>query len=495
MKYIVVITIFCFLVILSSFLHNSFLDEYIEGDLAAKTKAVLRENGLDYTNVGVNGHHLEADFASGLSETALDELDGVIGIYLPAKSGSNYTSADPVKYSVMDFRVEKKDGAIYASGKLPDREYQLNLLYLLNANANNSVVIDKTTIAEKPDYEFWWDSQPVEILPDFLNGSEASGYIHFLTHDFVASATFNDKLAYQNTKEKFSRLPQEIIQDVNVTYVESKPKPKLNPEILVSVKEAPSLFMTKDANDNIVIRGTVNSKRAKNELIVAAKVAIPTGKNVNFTDKIKISKERAPFDSLSDVKSLMSLHIQRCKQAEMVYNKKKITLKGIVHSDDEMQALVYLAQRVISKENQLTNLLKVDGVLAPIVKEVAPVERDYSQDLVNDLKPFPIYFETSSAKIQAAQEYKIKRAAEIIQEARVQDVRLTVGGYADLRGNVEVNKKLSLERANAVRVKLVEYGVSEERLVIKHFGEDASKLSENELWKARRVAITITKTE
>ena len=108
MKYIVVITIFCFLVILSSFLHNSFLDEYIEGDLAAKTKAVLRENGLDYTNVGVNGHHLEADFASGLSETALDELDGVIGIYLPAKSGSNYTSADPVKYSVMDFRVEKK---------------------------------------------------------------------------------------------------------------------------------------------------------------------------------------------------------------------------------------------------------------------------------------------------------------------------------------------------------------------------------------------------
>jgi len=213
MKYIVVITIFCLLVLFSSFLHNSFLDEYIEKDLEAKTKAILKENGFDSPSVEVKGHHLDVSVASSLSRATLEALDGVIGIYLPADSGSTYNPADdpalavPVNYSTMDLRVERKGGAVYVSGSLPTKEYQSNLLQIINANENDLEVIDQTIIAERPDYRFWWDGKPIEILPDFLKGSEGNGYVHFMAYDFGASVNFINEGAYQNLKGQLAGIP------------------------------------------------------------------------------------------------------------------------------------------------------------------------------------------------------------------------------------------------------------------------------------------------
>ena len=381
----------------------------------------------------------------------------------------------------MDFRVERKEGTIYVSGGLPDRDYQINLLYLLNANANDSLVVDQTTIAEKPDYEFWWDGKPSEILPDFLGGLEGNGYVHFMAYDFEASATFNKEEEYENIKKQFNHLPYEVIKNTDISYVEPIVSPastKVNQEVTLKF---PRLFVTEDDNENIVIRGTVNSEKTKNELIVAAKVAIPTGKTVNFTQKLTVSAATAPFDSLSSIKSLLSYHIKNSTRAEMAYTDDGLTIKGVLNNRDEKQALLKLAERATTE----------DLLLNAFLDEPTIGELDYEQDFADNLRLFPVYFDAESTKIKGDQEYKIRRVAIIIKDFEDKSLSLIVGGYVDSRGDVEKNKTLALKRANSVRDKLIEFGVAAHRLRAQHFGEDVSALSQDELWKVRRVGITL----
>jgi len=355
--------------------------------------------------------------------------------------------------------------------------------------------VDQTTIAEKPDYEFWWDGQPAKILPDFLNGSEGNGHVHFMAYDFEASATFNKEVEYESIKKKFTHLPYEVIKDTDISYVKPAPVKARAPSVVVQPTKLkfPRLFVTEDAHDNIVIRGTVATEQAKNELIVATKVAIPTGKNVNFMQKLKVNKETAPFDSLSSVKSLLSYHIQNSTKAEMAYTADGLILKGALNNRDEKQALLRLAERAADKTLQLKAFLDVDSAIAPI-REVPSAEIDHKQILADSLKLFPVYFEAQSAEIKGAQEYKIRRVAMIIEDFGDKDFNLIVGGYVDSRGNVEKNKTLSLKRANTVRDKLIEFGVAADRLIVQNFGEDVSALPQDELWKVRRVGITLSDT-
>ena len=483
---------------LSSYLHSSFLDEFIEEDLEAKAIAILMERGIDHSNVKVHGHHLDDTFASGLSNSVIEELDGVIGIYLPPESGSKYVQPiDPaiaatVKHSSMDFRVERRDGTIYVSGGLPDRKYQSNLLYLLNANANDSLVVNETVIAENPDYEFWWDSQVNNIIPDFLNGSEGDGHLHFMAYDFEASATFNKESEYQSIKSKFEKLPHTVIKDTDITYVEPVEAPIIIPEVITAaVLNPPRLFVTEDANDNIVIRGTVDSEQTKNELIVAAKVAIPTGKNVNFTQKLSVASSTAPFSSLPSIKSLLSFHIQNSKTAEIAYTADGLKLEGSLSNEEQKLELLRLAKRIANETLKLETNLTVDTSRrgSPLLQE------GHEQLLANSLKPLPVYFETNSSKIKVAQEYKVKKIAEIIKEFKNQNLNLIVGGYADSRDNLEQNKALSLKRANVVRDELIEYGVPSDRLIVEYVKENVSALPQDQLWKVQRVAITISGTK
>ena len=103
-----------------------------------------------------------------------------------------------------------------------------------------------------------------------------------------------------------------------------------------------------------------------------------------------------------------------------------------------------------------------------------------------------VYFDSSSAAIKASEEEKIAEAAQLILASSDVKRSLTVGGYADLQGNADFNRNLSLKRANAVRDGLIAKGVPAARLTVNHFGEDTSKSAKDDLWKSRRVEISIT---
>jgi len=125
----------------------------------------------------------------------------------------------------------------------------------------------------------------------------------------------------------------------------------------------------------------------------------------------------------------------------------------------------------------------------PAETELVPAE---AKELITKLRAMAVYFDSASAEIKASEEQKIVEAAQLILESK--DVRqsLTVGGYADLQGNADFNRELSLKRAKAVRDRLISKGVSADRLSVNHFGEDTSKTAQNDLWKSRRVEISLT---
>jgi outer membrane protein OmpA-like peptidoglycan-associated protein len=71
-----------------------------------------------------------------------------------------------------------------------------------------------------------------------------------------------------------------------------------------------------------------------------------------------------------------------------------------------------------------------------------------------------------------------------------------LAGYTDSTGDVESNRKLSLDRANAVRDQLVTAGVSADRITAQGYGQDrpvASNETESGRAQNRRLELTVTK--
>ena len=71
-----------------------------------------------------------------------------------------------------------------------------------------------------------------------------------------------------------------------------------------------------------------------------------------------------------------------------------------------------------------------------------------------------------------------------------------LAGYTDSTGDVESNRKLSLDRANAVRDQLVTAGVSADRITAQGYGQDrpvASNDTETGRAQNRRLELTVTK--
>jgi OOP family OmpA-OmpF porin len=74
------------------------------------------------------------------------------------------------------------------------------------------------------------------------------------------------------------------------------------------------------------------------------------------------------------------------------------------------------------------------------------------------------------------------------------DVRIEIGGYADFRGSVAYNIKLSQRRADAVKNYLVSKGVRADRMVTKAYGKSspiATNKTEAGMAENRRVEIKV----
>lgn len=118
-----------------------------------------------------------------------------------------------------------------------------------------------------------------------------------------------------------------------------------------------------------------------------------------------------------------------------------------------------------------------------------------ADELVKALNLMIIHFDTGSANISADSADILKRAAEAIKAAPA-GTRIEVGGHTDNTGNAAANQRLSQQRAEAVKQRLTEHGVSAEQLTSKGYGQDrpvADNGTEEGRAQNRRIEFTVQK--
>ncbi len=105
-----------------------------------------------------------------------------------------------------------------------------------------------------------------------------------------------------------------------------------------------------------------------------------------------------------------------------------------------------------------------------------------------------VLFRTGSAEITAETTHEIEVLAGAV--AKSPGLKVRVDGYADPRGTVDANLKLSEARADAVRDLFLEAGVSDEALEVNAYGKSQSVALDSDGYALeRRVRLTLQAAE
>ena len=136
-----------------------------------------------------------------------------------------------------------------------------------------------------------------------------------------------------------------------------------------------------------------------------------------------------------------------------------------------------------------TEVLHQDTILSENVNQKEKETEDKAETKVveQDIKEpvkvtFPvIYFSFNRITIRPSEVSKLKSILHILKENP--DMKVMVTGWCDTRGSVAVNRRISRQRAQALKTWLVKRGIAARRISVVGKGSDASRTAP----KARRV--------
>lgn len=139
-----------------------------------------------------------------------------------------------------------------------------------------------------------------------------------------------------------------------------------------------------------------------------------------------------------------------------------------------------------------TEVLHQDTILSENVnqKEKETVDKAETKVVEQDIKEpvkvtFPvIYFSFNRITIRPSEVSKLKSILHILKENP--DMKVMVTGWCDTRGSVAVNRRISRQRAQALKTWLMKRGIAARRISVVGKGSDASRTAP----KARRVETT-----
>jgi len=180
----------------------------------------------------------------------------------------------------------------------------------------------------------------------------------------------------------------------------------------------------------------------------------------------------------------------RISTGTFVFKDGVLDLEGRTVALPDRQIVQNLAVNLLPPEFKVRNrLLHADQ---PFPKpDLQPEQRTR---LAEALKPLAIFFEKSSDVLEEKEKAKTGAIAEAVKAAGA-EVPLVVTGFADNIGDATRNEELSLRRAESVRAELVRLGLPESTLQAASKGEDVSRVSRSELWKSRRVEVSLKPLE
>jgi len=418
-------------------------EERIEKDLTQKVRSILLEQGLDPSELRIENHHLIeiGEQESGDFDRAelLRELDTVAGLYVGERVLSHRVLKPPY-FSL----VERADQSVLLKGLVRDESEREFLGELVARPAKEG---DAERVVENM----------LEVSSE-VSRIVAKEKLSDFTPDFLA-ATEKGSLVWSPSEFEIGGLLDDAAQEEAVLAKVAEASPDISPvnELLVQPYQAVDFGFERN-HENIVVTGLLPDAATRDRLL---RLVQRESRGVYLQNKTTLAIRPLPAWWSESPETLLPALLS--------------TTKG-------MAKVHYFPDRFIA-EATFDERSDYDVVKAEIEKFPA---------LISRLKDKAVYFASSSAWIKEREKKKIKESARLILNSKNVTQGLTVGGYADLRGNAAYNRRLSLKRAEAVRDQLIKEGVPAERLSVKHFGEDTSKTAKKNLWKSRRVEISLT---
>ncbi|MEN7550785.1 OmpA family protein [Rapidithrix thailandica] len=171
--------------------------------------------------------------------------------------------------------------------------------------------------------------------------------------------------------------------------------------------------------------------------------------------------------------------------------------KQIEELTSQVQALQAIVDTGIVEADSLTEIPEKELSEPEPQEEHLPVSVDEQPSTEAFAKAFPdtiqpvffqesVYFQVNSSSLNEASKAKLYTLIEYLKT--FPDKHLILKGYADSRGDKQLNMRLSRERAHSVRDYLYSQGIDLKRVSIQYFGADEN---ESDFTLARRVEVVI----
>jgi outer membrane protein OmpA-like peptidoglycan-associated protein len=156
-------------------------------------------------------------------------------------------------------------------------------------------------------------------------------------------------------------------------------------------------------------------------------------------------------------------------------------------SELQTEKSALLTEKTQLAETNLSLSVKLDDLSQKI--KTAQTAKDDASEVLDGLQG-DVLFRTGSAEITADIAHQIQVLAQAVTKSP--ELKIRVDGYADPRGTIDTNMKLSQDRANAVRDLLLASGVGEEALEVNAYGKSQSTAEDNDGYALeRRVRLTL----
>ncbi len=355
------------------------------------------------------------------------------------------------------FSATREGAQVVLKGRLPSVELRDALLSEVRSTNPGKEILDQTTVMQGL-LQPWWGGSSQTLVPQFFreaigNSAIAYGPNSLLLRGEVpdqSSATILSGAAHNEKPIDFSLQTVLTVAPGSDSAVSGYTGSDQQFTLYGAVKDSATGGLFADA-----VSRSDSSLEIKNELETRSNAKNPGWNNPD---------------------AFVSALIKNAESESFELTAKRLVMRGIVPSEEIKTDLGSQAQTVIGPNGKVLNLLTVASAPEPVRR----ITRGFRNTL--------IYFDTASSEIKETEESKVEIIATLITNYE-DNSKLIVGGYADRRGDTEYNRQLSLERANAVRNRLVELGIPNERMTVEHFGEDVSP---NELWRARRVELSLS---
>lgn len=146
-----------------------------------------------------------------------------------------------------------------------------------------------------------------------------------------------------------------------------------------------------------------------------------------------------------------------------------------------------LSEKSVLTETNRSLAVQLDDLTQKV--ESAQTAREDGSEVLDGLQG-DVLFRTGSAEITPEIAHQIQVLAQAVAKSPALKVR--VDGYADPRGTVDANLKLSEARANAVRDLFLASGIRDEVLEVNAYGKSQSVAADNDGYALeRRVRLTL----